>query len=1584
MTTGFMKVLGGGAVFGALCWQVCAGELNNIALGRGYELSPGFSIANEVEYEDHGLLTDGQKDGALWRRLTTIAWRNKAEVVLDLGYVREFDAVKVHTRSPGARWANAIVAKVEASDDGKRFTQVGAWDKSMMDWPGLLAEMSRLNYSGSAYTPFIKTPGAKGRFVRVHLESEKGSLHIPLDEVEVLSSAPALVRVEGQRQEQDGSYALTVKAERGVESVALLGLTPWGETLLEKAAKPDGAGLVEFKFSMPSELCHVLRIVGKDKAGGALELCQRWLDYGLPANVKPTLSLPLEDGWQYQFRKPSEDLDPAAWKELDLARRRDAFAAFTSSDAEPYMIFYKKLFTASKGAAQQFSLKFNRIRYAPTVMLNGHLVGGDILEPTLPQTYDVTPFLKDGPNELIVRTGDWRNLLVSGPGPLALKSFGQFQKETWFAMAPSITDAAVQQGKASLIHPLGNDKTRFGILAGVELLVTPNVFIESVRATPDLKSERVFLDLDVRNATASTCEVELDGVVGDIADARILKIPATKLTISPSTTRQLRLEVSTSDLKLWWPKAPNLQHACLTLRMAGETVHTKEIRFGVRQVEAVGTVLKINGMPLHLFGTHDGVYFSHIELFRLSKYNFNTFRTQCGASTVELLSAADEMGFLVIEEGLAFASFINAGQLFWDNCYAHFKRRALRDWNHPSVIAYSTQNEFLDYTCPWAPSEWVHARMDEWIKRMVAFDPSRLHGHEGSYVFGSGFGSCSGSETILLPHYGAEGSEDGEYLLPNFYHQWLEKLKDAAWGKRPVYLGEMALAWDFRVNLPDPSTMYNLGDGVYRGFRSRIPTCEVKAIENFLPWEIDAMRGGGMVGLSPNTWSCSPRLREITRQGFSPFYARLEDYRKQLFGGMTAERRVIVHNDWLDGAKERRLVLAWKLVADGKTLDEGRSKLSIASGAFAETTISVAVPDVPEREEASLALTVEEDGKPLFARADAVSIFPKLGPLASAKRLAVHDPAGTSGSFLKALGLPVAAADLTKLNPREEILVVGRGGVDDKLERSKDAIASFVAKGGIVVALAQRDGRQWLPLPLALDNTHPSTLNYLRASGHPLLAGVKEDDLKLWGVDNIVADANYKKPVLGGFRALADTAGVPGLLWTPLLEVPHGKGAYILCQLKLEEKWREVPCAGILLRNLLNYANAPRPAPSALALLKPCGDGLRQLLLDTGAAFTETDLSAAPDSGVLLVDCQAIADAKSAGALKALAAKGATVVLHNMSPKSPLTSLLPAGASLKPVLIDSTLKSVIHTGYEPLTWGLSNQSLYWLGPSPSLSASSGGIWGPSPKIADYALALKEGGKAKVLLDPALLVEVQEGDGKMLFDQIRWDTAQANHRLKALEYLRNLCVNLNLPLTANVPKPKRCLPLDLAKHCNMGFLDEVAGDGKGGWTDQGPLNDLRSLPVGPALLGGVLFDIVDPAKNHGKSCLVLKSAHAPWGLEKAAGIPVNHKAKALHFLHAAAWESPSAMAKYVINYADGSKEVVAVVGGKNIGGWWKPSFDVAEASVVWTGPNIQAGEVGLYLHSWKNPRPEKEISSLDVVSSDTAATPGLVGVSLELE
>ena len=99
------------------------------------------------------------------------------------------------------------------------------------------------------------------------------------------------------------------------------------------------------------------------------------------------------------------------------------------------------------------------------------------------------------------------------------------------------------------------------------------------------------------------------------------------------------------------------------------------------------------------------------------------------------------------------------------------------------------------------------------------------------------------------------------------------------------------------------------------------------------------------------------------------------------------------------------------------------------------------------------------------------------------------------------------------------------------------------------------------------------------------------------------------------------------------------------------------------------------------------------------------------------------------------------------------------------------------------------------------------------------------------------------------------------------------------------------PLDLSKAVNMSFTDKVDSDGKGGWTDQGPENDLRMVPLGKQRFKGTDFCIIDPKKNNNKSCIALRGAGRPYFPESAtAEIGGKASGNYLNILHARAWNS----------------------------------------------------------------------------------------------
>jgi beta-galactosidase GanA len=183
-------------------------------------------------------------------------------------------------------------------------------------------------------------------------------------------------------------------------------------------------------------------------------------------------------------------------------------------------------------------------------------------------------------------------------------------------------------------------------------------------------------------------------------------------------------------------------------------------------------------------------------------------------------------------------------------------------------------------------------------------------------------------------------------------------------------------------------------------------------------------------------------------------------------------------------------------------------------------------------------------------------------------------------------------------------------------------------------------------------------------------------------------------------------------------------------------------------------------------------------------------------------------------------------------------------------------------------------------------------------------------------------------------------------------------------------------IDLRSHCNMGFTDEMADDRKGGWTDQGA-SDLREFPVGIREFGGVSFEVIDPAGNGGRSCIMLRGSAKPYFPAEAAGIKVGKKLKFLYFLHSGAWGGGDA--KYVVHFGDGTKAEKELVSGRNIGDWTSPG-DLPEARIAWVGQNPSNSQVGVWLMTWENPHPEKIIKTIDFISKGTGGINGLIAIT----
>jgi hypothetical protein len=205
------------------------------------------------------------------------------------------------------------------------------------------------------------------------------------------------------------------------------------------------------------------------------------------------------------------------------------------------------------------------------------------------------------------------------------------------------------------------------------------------------------------------------------------------------------------------------------------------------------------------------------------------------------------------------------------------------------------------------------------------------------------------------------------------------------------------------------------------------------------------------------------------------------------------------------------------------------------------------------------------------------------------------------------------------------------------------------------------------------------------------------------------------------------------------------------------------------------------------------------------------------------------------------------------------------------------------------------------------------------------------------------------------------------------------------------------PCDLTKLFNRPLADDVDNDGKGGWTDQGPLMDLRNLQAGDYTFNHVAFRV-----EKGNACFIMKNKHRPSqnlpeggkvDLKGKSDLSANNSkgtmADVLAFLHTGGWiDADVRQATYIVHYADGTKVEIPVIGGRNIIDWVQPparaedvKYDPALGLILpaTTVASPQFVHVTVWMTLWKNPHPDKEIAALEVKGANEGI-PGLIAVS----
>jgi len=241
-----------------------------------------------------------------------------------------------------------------------------------------------------------------------------------------------------------------------------------------------------------------------------------------------------------------------------------------------------------------------------------------------------------------------------------------------------------------------------GITREVFVEEVPDVFVEDLRVAYDLDGDTATVDATVtlRNL-GEAVERQVAVAVGDSEATGCVDVPSGTSTV----TRTLTL----TGIERWSPSDPRLYDAVATVDADGDSRSPRDERrerVGFREITVEGREIRIDGDPVEICGVNrheDHPEHGHAQPPRLQELDLdiladlgaNAIRTSHYPNHPRFLDYCDEAGLLVVEE-IPYWQF-GPEQFDRDSVLEAGERMLAemidRDYNHPSVVAWSLHNE---------------------------------------------------------------------------------------------------------------------------------------------------------------------------------------------------------------------------------------------------------------------------------------------------------------------------------------------------------------------------------------------------------------------------------------------------------------------------------------------------------------------------------------------------------------------------------------------------------------------------------------------------------------------------------------------------------------------------------------------------------------------------------------------------------------------------------------------------------------------------------------------------------------------------
>lgn len=531
-------------------------------------------------------------------------------------------------------------------------------------------------------------------------------------------------------------------------------------------------------------------------------LLTRWAEEVSPENALPEYPRPqlvrddwanLNGLWDYAIRSGDEGA-PDSWDGQILVPFcvESALSGVMTGVQPDQLLWYRRTFQVPEGwDGRKVLLHFGAVDWEATVSVNGreagaHRGGYD------PFSFDITPLLHKGENELIVRVWDPTDQGNQPRGKQVLKPEG-----IWYTPVT-------------------------GIWQTVWIEPVPEAHIRALRITPSVSASR--FTVVVEGSEEGSVRVEArDGV-------------AVVGSVEGRTGRPLFVPIP--EPKLWSPNSPHLYDLTVTLERDGQVIDRVASYAGLRSIEvkmdAEGrNLLVLNGEPLFQYGPldqgwwPDGLYTAptdealKYDIEVTKQLGFNMARKHVKVEPARWYHHCDTLGLLVWQDmpsGGDHPEWIREVDLRGPELrpsaeqaqgFATELRELIADFgNHPSIVAWVPFNE------RWGQFDTAGA-----VALIRLLDSTRpVNAASGGNFLGVGdildvHSYPDPSMPRLDPYMAVVCGEFGGLGLPLEGHTWLDK---GNWGYRSYESPEaLTAAYLEKVAMLHPLIEKGLAAAVY-------------------------------------------------------------------------------------------------------------------------------------------------------------------------------------------------------------------------------------------------------------------------------------------------------------------------------------------------------------------------------------------------------------------------------------------------------------------------------------------------------------------------------------------------------------------------------------------------------------------------------------------------------------------------------------------------------------------------------------------------------------------------------------------------